>query len=108
VSLKEWVFSQQVEPRTIQLPGWPEPVVLRALSVADFGGDRWQELVDVAGQAVALIVMSTYTTTGDPVFNDDEALMVAGLPAAVVTELSKELSKLNGLGQEGIEDAAKN
>lgn len=108
MALKDWIFEHKVAPRKVQLEGWPEPVELRALSVADFGGDRWSELVQVAGQATALIVMSTYDANGDPVFNDDEALMVAALPAVLVTELSKELSKLNGLGQEGVEDVAKN
>lgn len=108
MSLKDWLFEQIVEPRTVTLPGWKEPVVLRALSVADFGGERWSNLVECAGQAVALIVMSTYTVDGDTVFNDDDAMRLAALPAVLVTELSKELSKLNGIGQDGLEDVAKN
>jgi hypothetical protein len=108
VSLKDWLFEQVVEPRTVQLPHWPEKVELRALNVSDFGSDRWSGLVKVAGQATALIVMSTYDANGDPVFNDEDASKVAAMPAVLVTELSKELSKLNGLGQDGIEDVAKN
>lgn len=105
---REDILAITLPERTVHVPGWKEPVRIRAMRNRDIEGERMQALKEAGGTAAAQIIMSCINDKGGPLFADADAEAIGNLPAYQSQELMQCINALNGVGQEGLEDAAKN
>jgi hypothetical protein len=108
MSLRESILSITLPERTVHVPGWPEPVRVRALRARDFEGERMEQLKEMGGSLAAQVVLSCFDDKGHPLFTDGDCAAVGNLPAYQLKELTQAINAINGVGQEGLEDVAKN
>lgn len=105
---REDILAITLPERTVHVPGWKEPVRIRGLKAKDFHTGRLPELMEAHGEIAALVVASCIDDLGKPLFTDADCAAVADLPAYQLKELAQCIKALNGVGEAGLEDAAKN
>lgn len=105
---REDILAITLPERTVHVPGWAAPVRIRALRNRDFEGERMQALKDAGGTVAAQIILSCLNDKGGPLFADSDAEALGSLPAYQTQELMQCINALNGVGQAGLEDVAKN
>lgn len=108
MSLRESILAITLPERTVHVPGWPEPVRVRALRARDFEGERMEALKDAGGSLAAQVILSCVDAHGRPLFTDGDAAAVGNLPAYQLKELTQAINAINGVGEAGLEDVAKN
>lgn len=65
-------------------------------------------LKDAGGSIAAQIVMSCFDCNGKSLFSDEDAAAVGNLPAYQLRSLTQAINGINGTGDDGLEDVAKN
>lgn len=97
----------------LEVPGWPEKVVVRQLGALD--AVRWRATLTAPGdnarpgddlrQAAHLVVLCLFNVAGERLFDESQVDQVANLPDPILTLLTKTVTRINGLSAGDIQKA---
>lgn len=102
---------------TVYCPEWGGGVVIRSMTGTQRDAyeqslmtrdDKGAFVVDTENMKVKLIVYTAVNESGEPLFTADELAAIAGKNAAVIERLATVASRLSGLGNQALDEAAKN
>jgi hypothetical protein len=107
MSIREQLLSLETPTRVVQVKGWP-PIRIRQVPFGMMLDGEAENLAEEVGDKIAPILICCVDDAGEPLFTADDVPFLKSRPTSEILELLGHVAAINGTGDEGVEDVAKN
>lgn len=117
LSKEQILAADDIKTETVDVPEWGGTVIIRMMSgtardayeASMVGFKNGQRVADLTNMRAKLVAATLVDESGEPLFTDEaDIAALAAKSAAALERLFKVAQRINGLGNDSVEEAQKN